>query len=291
MVARSPASTKMRVRPCAAARSDLYSRCRRCWRDPAPSENVELPLSLCRGERAERQSRAKAALDRVGLSQRLGHWPHQLSGGEQQRVAIARALVNNPALILADEPTGALDSKTADEILSLFEDLNRDGRTIVVVTHALGSCRARRDAASRFTTDASSAIARVESSHRPWLGIEQVVANELSSRASASPCARSCANRARSGLTALGIVVGVAAVVCMVAVGDRGAVASDREDSRAWHQHSLYRPRGCAVGRCSSCRRNPSYPHRRGRDGPLAGGARDRDCLANDLSNGAGHRR
>jgi putative ABC transport system ATP-binding protein len=99
-------------------------------------ENVELPLAYAGVRRAERNRRARAALDRVGLSQRLNHWPSQLSGGEQQRVAIARALVAEPALILADEPTGALDSKTADEILSLFEDLNREGRTIIVVTHA-----------------------------------------------------------------------------------------------------------------------------------------------------------
>ena len=99
-------------------------------------ENVELPLVYTGTRRRERRRRAEQALDRVGLADRSHHWPNQLSGGEQQRVVIARAMVNDPALILADEPTGALDSRTSDEILSLFEDLHRDGRTIVVVTHA-----------------------------------------------------------------------------------------------------------------------------------------------------------
>jgi putative ABC transport system ATP-binding protein len=99
-------------------------------------ENVELPLVYTGTRRQERRRRAQQALDRVGLADRSHHWPNQLSGGEQQRVVIARAMVNDPALILADEPTGALDSNTSDEILSLFEDLHRDGRTIVVVTHA-----------------------------------------------------------------------------------------------------------------------------------------------------------
>jgi len=99
-------------------------------------ENVELPLVYTGTRRHERRRRAERALDRVGLADRSHHWPNQLSGGEQQRVVVARAMVNDPALILADEPTGALDSSTSDEIMSLFEDLHRDGRTIVVVTHA-----------------------------------------------------------------------------------------------------------------------------------------------------------
>jgi putative ABC transport system ATP-binding protein len=99
-------------------------------------ENVELPLVYAGIFRRERRRRAKDALDRVGLAGRLHHFPNQLSGGEQQRVVIARAMVNDPALILADEPTGALDTRTSDEIMSLFADLHRDGRTIILVTHA-----------------------------------------------------------------------------------------------------------------------------------------------------------
>jgi putative ABC transport system ATP-binding protein len=99
-------------------------------------ENVALPLIYADAPPSERRRSAEAALDRVGLSSRAAHLPRQLSGGEQQRVSIARAIVNDPALILADEPTGALDSQSAEDILALFDDLNHDGRTLCVVTHA-----------------------------------------------------------------------------------------------------------------------------------------------------------
>ena len=98
-------------------------------------ENVELPLIYQKVPRSERQTRVKAALERVGLSNRAKHLPTELSGGQQQRVAIARAIVTNPRLILADEPTGALDSKTGQEIIDIFHELHEQGNTIVLITH------------------------------------------------------------------------------------------------------------------------------------------------------------
>jgi putative ABC transport system ATP-binding protein len=98
-------------------------------------ENVELPLVYAGVGTGERHQRAREMLERVGLGDRRGHHPAQLSGGQQQRVAIARALVTRPLLILADEPTGALDSRTSLEIMALFQELNRQGMTVVIVTH------------------------------------------------------------------------------------------------------------------------------------------------------------
>lgn len=98
-------------------------------------ENVALPLVYAGVPAAERRKRAMARLEQMGLAERYDHHPSQLSGGQQQRVAIARALVNDPQILLADEPTGALDSKTSADIMALFDSLNRDGITVILVTH------------------------------------------------------------------------------------------------------------------------------------------------------------
>lgn len=98
-------------------------------------ENVELPLIYARGGWRGRKKRALAALDRVGLLDRVDHRPNQLSGGQRQRVAIARAILNTPSILLADEPTGNLDSATTTEILSLFRQLHAEGQTVIIVTH------------------------------------------------------------------------------------------------------------------------------------------------------------
>jgi putative ABC transport system ATP-binding protein len=109
-------------------------------------DNVELPLVYAKMSASERNSRALSALDRVGLADRASHHPNQLSGGQQQRVAIARAIVNSPTIILADEPTGNLDTKTSAEVMSVFRQLNEDGITIIMVTHepSLGANAKRR---------------------------------------------------------------------------------------------------------------------------------------------------
>ena len=104
-------------------------------------ENVELPLTYANVPRKKRRELAEEALGRVGLSDRLDFYPNQLSGGQKQRVAIARALVNSPRIVLADEPTGALDSKSGAQVMDLFEELNAEGVTVLVITHDSGIAR------------------------------------------------------------------------------------------------------------------------------------------------------
>ena len=97
--------------------------------------NVMLPLTYAGYDKKEALKKAKSVLDKVGLEDRVSHKPNELSGGQQQRVAIARALVNNPSIVFADEPTGNLDTKTGEEIMSLFKELHKNGQTIIVITH------------------------------------------------------------------------------------------------------------------------------------------------------------
>ena len=98
-------------------------------------DNVLLPMKYAGGDMNEAVIRAKFVLDQVGLSDRINHGPSELSGGQQQRVAIARALVNKPSILFADEPTGNLDSKTGEDVMNLFKDLNNQGQTIILITH------------------------------------------------------------------------------------------------------------------------------------------------------------
>ena len=198
-------------------------------------ENVALPLVYAGVAAQQRRERATAALQRVGLSERMHHTPAELSGGQQQRVAIARALVNQPQLILADEPTGALDSQTSEEVMQLLTDLNTQGITVVLVTHEVDiAAWARRkivfkdgqivEDMRRVSDILHPAAVRDGQSRSGTAQMNTAAALRSAWRALAS-------NALRSLLTMLGIVIGVAAVITMVAVG-RGATDRVQEQMK-----------------------------------------------------------
>lgn len=188
------------------------------------AENVELPAIYAGSPKRARMERAQQLLARLGLGERAGHRPTELSGGQQQRVSIARALMNGAEVILADEPTGALDSRSGEEVLGLLKQLHADGHTIILITHdqkvADHAQRVIRIADGRILDDSGTASNDL---HRPCLqGRRNGHASWLPDLAEAVKMAlRSLrGNLFRSALTLLGVVIGVAAVVAMLAIGN-----------------------------------------------------------------------
>ncbi|MDD3288138.1 MAG: MacB family efflux pump subunit [Alphaproteobacteria bacterium] len=186
------------------------------------AENVELPAIYAGVHKTERKERARSLLDRLGLKDRYNNKPNALSGGQQQRVAIARALVNNPSIILADEPTGALDSHSGQEVMSLLCRLHEEGQTVIIITHdervADYANRKIRLADGKIIEDTGpSEIGTVEKERHKKTNPEVVA--EL--QESVKMAARSLRmNMFRTMLTLLGIIIGVTSVVVMLAVGD-----------------------------------------------------------------------
>jgi macrolide transport system ATP-binding/permease protein len=189
-------------------------------------ENVEIPSVYAGLPKQKRAERAASLLARLGLGDRTAHRPSELSGGQQQRVAIARALVNDPPVILADEPTGALDSKSGDEVLALLKQLHAEGRTIILITHAenvarhagrivrIQDGRILEDTGS-FTDQATESVAADNRSFESAVGLMASVQEAL-----VTAWRSLGVNIFRTMLTLLGIIIGVAAVVAMLAVGE-----------------------------------------------------------------------
>jgi len=218
-------------------------------------ENVLMPLSYNGMSLSEDEAlkRAKALLERVGLGERLDHEPSQLSGGQQQRVAIARALVNNPAVLLADEPTGNLDAQTTEEVLDLFRRLNEEGVTIILVTHdeevARVAKRVIRIHDGRIVAADDSAAP--ESAPAPPAGRAGLSGRwgltriKWLLRTSLQGLRR---NILRAALTALGIIIGVAAVIAMMEIGRGSATAIKRTIANMGADNILVLPGTAASG-------------------------------------------
>ncbi len=197
--------------------------------------NVELPAVYAKIDRMERRKRAVALLERLGLSDRATHRPHELSGGQQQRVSIARALMNGGTVILADEPTGALDNANGREVIQLLQELNRQGHTIIIATHDFQvASHARRiielsDGAivSDRRTERTAPIKKQKTSTLRTQGTETAWLAALGGLAEAARTALAAllAHRLRSALALLGIIIGITSVTTMTAIGEsyRGA--------------------------------------------------------------------
>src|SRR5690606_4388299 len=208
-------------------------------------ENVELPLIYAGVKKAERMRRAKEALAKVGLSDRMEHLPNELSGGQKQRVAIARAIVNEPDIILADEPTGALDSKTGKQIMELFTLLNEEGTTVIVVTHeAEVASYAKRTifvrdgkvtSAERVVDqELSEKIVEKETFDSWWMRKVNVVENIKMAISSLR------AQKMRSLLTLLGIIIGGGSVIAVVAIGQGGEAVLKSQFAGEANTRSLF---------------------------------------------------
>jgi len=206
------------------------------------AENVEIPALYAGLPKAERQQRALQLLGKLGLAERSGHKPMQLSGGQQQRVAIARALMNDPPVILADEPTGALDSQSGTEVMALLKALHQEGRTILLITHddkvAAHAQRIIHIADGKIVSDgtANQSGQRLAPPQHRGIGAAGLLAELGEAAKTALRSLR--ANLFRTALTLLGIVIGVAAVVTMLAVG-QGSQEKVLDQMRAMGTNTL----------------------------------------------------